>query len=497
MRADLTRRIAGVLLAAGLLAGCAPETPAPPPEPQPTQNTSSEAPPEFAVVTVGELSTFDPVAVSSDAERMVAAATFQRLMRVVPGSGELKPDLAVDCLFTAETVYRCELPQGLKFHNGHTLDATDVRFSLQRALRLATPNTSITWFNSLKRITTPDPLTVEFELAWPDNQFGFALAGMAASIVDAETAPADAVEEGFPVGSGPLQLVEADAQSVRLTAFTGYQGPRPAGTQAMRVELVADSASAEARIAQGDADVVWRSLDSGAVQRLADEVQASGKHQTARGFTQLPLSGQRVTRLWWNPDAKLRANAKLRTAIATTLQADRTLDSLVPEPLAGRVASWPMGGSPVLGELGGKRRKLTLGYDPSAPGHADLARQLRDRLEQLDSLSVRVVTDPDADLWLSDQPAWVDNAFGWLQPYLSQPLAQRAEELGNLEQLARTSRGAAQERALSRIQAAAAVDNTGLPISQTAEILYLGPGVKVSGDLFGSGRELGLWGFSK
>ena len=88
--------------------------------------------------------------------------------------------------------------------------------------------------------------------------------------------------------------------------------------------------AAEAAIADGTADVVWRSLDNAALQRVTDEIAGSSDKTTAKGFSRFALPGARVTRLVWNPASKLRRNADLRDGVAKALQADRTLDSLVP-----------------------------------------------------------------------------------------------------------------------------------------------------------------------
>ncbi len=53
-------------------------------------------------------------------------------MNFVPGSGELKPDIAQRCDFTAPTTYTCKLKPNLKFANGHALTSSDVKFSIDR-----------------------------------------------------------------------------------------------------------------------------------------------------------------------------------------------------------------------------------------------------------------------------------------------------------------------------------------------------------------------------
>ncbi|HQZ00406.1 MAG TPA: ABC transporter substrate-binding protein [Propionicimonas sp.] len=445
------------------------------------------------------MTTADPVVAVGDTDSMLATSVYQRLMHVLPGTGELKPDLATDCLFTSRTVYECTLPDELTFHNGDVLDSSDVKFSLQRALRMGTTNTSIGLLAALKRIDTPDARTVRFHLSWADNQFGYALAGQAASVVDEQVYDPDAPLplETPPVGSGQFQVTSIAAEEVSFTRFDTYVGPREAILTELRLQVVADSVAAEAAIAEGTADVVWRSLDSAAVQRVSDEIAASPDKATATGFTRYSQPGVRVTQLVWDAASKLRKNNSLRLGLAKALQADRTLDSVVPVGVPDHASAFALGGRPKLPELNGKRIKLTLGYSGTAPGHADLARLLRDRIEGLDGVSVRLVTTGGADLWLTDRPAWVNNATGWLQRYVAKPLAGSSAKLEELVQRSRTTTGSTRTVALTELQQQAAADNTVLPVSQGEGILMLGKGVTLVGDAFGSGQQLGLWGINR
>ena len=119
-----------VLVLAALLAACTPSV-------KPTSTpTASATPRVFTVVTTGPITTADPAVALADTDSMLVNSLYQRLMMVLPESGELKPDIATDCLFTSKTVYACTLPDNLSFHNGHVLDSSDVKFSLQRALRM-------------------------------------------------------------------------------------------------------------------------------------------------------------------------------------------------------------------------------------------------------------------------------------------------------------------------------------------------------------------------
>lgn len=482
-----------------LLAACT--QPVEPPRPQPaTQSPSASPTPRmFTLVTTGPVTTADPAVATGYTDSMIVNSVYQRLMVVLPDTGELKPDAATDCLFTSKLVYECTLPDTLSFHNGHVLDASDVKFSIQRALRLDVADTSIGLLSALKRIVTPNAHTVEFELSYPDNQFGYALAGQAASIVDEEAFNPDTPLplETLPIGSGPYEVQTIAGSEVTVSKFDKYVGPKAGLLDALKVQIVADSVAAEAAINEGTADAVWRSLDNAALQRVSDEIDGSADNTTAMGFRRFPLAGMRVTQLIWNENSKLRDNAKLREGVEKALQPDRTLDSIVPVGVPDHAKSFTLGGRPKLPDLNGTRIHMTLGYVPTAPGQADLASLIRDRIESLGGVSVRLVTSGGADLWLTDSPAWVNNAMGWLQRYLERPLAGSTSKLELLETRARTTNGTARTAALTELQQQAVADATVLPVSQGNGILFLAKGVDLVGEPFGSGQMLGLWGFTR
>ena len=484
----------GALLA---LASCtSPVEPPPPPVPTPSPTTTAR---EFTVSTSGPIGTADPALARADTDALIGTNVYQRLMYVQSDTGELKPEAATDCYFSSETVYECLLPAGLLFHNGDELTSSDVRFSIQRALRLDTAGTAVKLLDALIRISTPDELTIRFYLSYADNRFGYALASLATSIVDEETFDPDSglpLEE-MPVGSGPYQVTAIDADQVVFARYLEYVGPLAGVLDRIRLERLADSVAAETAIADGTTDVVWRTLEPAAVDRLEAEIAANPDGTTAQGFVRWPMDGSRVTRLAWSPDSRYRPNAALRAGIAQALQPDRTLASLVPVGVEGHLASFPVGGKPELPEIEGKRVTLKLAYSPSAPGHADLASLLRSRIEELDRVSVRLVTSGDADLVLTDFPAWVPTTNGWLQLYLDDPLPGSADKLAELNQRARTTTGDARVVALGELQKQAAADLTVLPVSQGDGIVMLGRGVTLAGLPFGSSGQLGLWGLRR
>lgn len=81
-------------------------------------------------------------------------------------------------------------------------------------------------------------------------------------------------------------------------------------------------------------------------------------------------------------------------------------------------------------------------------------------------MSVQLTPDtPEADLLLSERSAWVNTAFGWLQPYVDDPLPGSAARVQELVEAARSTTDAAQRGTalLAEVQAQAAADLTVLP----------------------------------
>ncbi len=487
------RSLAAVLVAVLTLTGCV-QTPAPAPTPttdSPTPDTT------FRIVTTEKPATFDPAAATTSADAIVALNVFSRLMLVHPDDPTPKPDLATDCLYTSPTIYRCELPAGLVFHNGHALTSSDVKFSIERAYRLSVPHSSIRLFDALERVDVVDDRTVDFVLKWEDSQFGYALATPAAGIVDEELYDPDAVRpnEGQAIGSGPYQLVTTADDHLVFDRFTDYKGGLTGEIDAIELSFVADSAAAEAAMADGSASAVWRSLTTAARQRVAAEARATPAPEVV--YTPVELADSRVQRLVFNPASAWRGDPTIRSAVALALQPDRSLASLVPPAVTDASASFAVGGNPEVPQIPGQRLRLTLSYDSAVPDQRDVAGMVRDRLESYAGMSVQLTPDtPEADLLLSERSAWVNTAFGWLQPYVDDPLPGSAAKVQELVEAARSTTDAAQRTALlAEVQAQAAADLTVLPLSLASQTLYLRDGVTLQGYPFGPGWQLGLWSF--
>lgn len=498
MRSSDTR-LAALLVALVVLvvAGCTRSSPTPDP------TTPGATPRAFTVMSTDRVRVTDPAAVTDEASTMFALNAFQRLMTAPPGASglALKPDAARDCgFFESPTIYTCTLLKDLTFAGGDPLTSSDVKFSIERALRLDVAGSSTSLLSALRRIDTPDDLTVRFVLSRVDGQFGWALASPAASIVDEERYDADQVRstKDPAVGSGPFVVTAFAEDKIVFDRFPDYHGFTTADIDSLTWVTAPDSATIEDAMEKRQVDVVWRGLNTAAVTRLSQQLGASPDQVTASGFRQRVLGGTRVELLQWSPASPSRGNKALRTAIALALQGDRTLDSIIPNGITGHISTFPQGGKARPKVTWKNRINLTLAYDETAPNARDLAGTVRTRLEDTGGLSVRLVAgNRDADVVLVDRKAWTATPLAWLQAYVDDPLPGSA---GTVESTANaleaTYDDAASLRLLATLQRQAAADLVLLPISQSDETVWVRGGADIGRSSYGPGWQLGLFGIT-
>ncbi|HWD77343.1 MAG TPA: ABC transporter substrate-binding protein [Kribbella sp.] len=290
------------------------------------------------LATTDAVTSLDPAGPYDLASRTVQANLYQTLLTILPDKPTPVPD-AADCQFDSPTTYTCSLKEKLTFPNGHELTSSDVKFSFDRLVRLKTPGGLAPLFSSVKSISTPDPLTAVFNLTTPDARLPYLLTTTAASIVDEQSYPADALLEDKAMGSGPYQLAgyKAGAEAA-LTKFAGYRGPRAAQNDGVTISTVADSKAVYQAITTGKADLGFRGLGP----NLLDNLRKSGQVQVLdTGSAEIRLFAFQMKSLLSRNPAIRRAVAQVidRSAIAKKAYGDHVspLFSVVPPGFGGQV----------------------------------------------------------------------------------------------------------------------------------------------------------------
>lgn len=148
-----------------------------------------------APIVVGEftsITSLDPAAVYGTTNFEVLYQVFPTLLNSMPGSVELKPDVAETADFSSPNVYSVTLKPGLTFANGNKLTASDAAFSVNRQLKIADEFGPSVLLANLDKAVVASELQVDFYLkSENDLTFPYVLSSVPGLIVDEETFEAD------------------------------------------------------------------------------------------------------------------------------------------------------------------------------------------------------------------------------------------------------------------------------------------------------------------
>jgi peptide/nickel transport system substrate-binding protein len=226
----------------------------------------------------------------------LAALLFSGLMRI-DGEGIPRPDLAERWEVTPDgRTYTFVLRNGLTWHDGHPLDASDVAYTislLQSADFPGLPALAAPWTHV--DVFVADARTILVRLEEPAADF---LTHAAVRIVPEHLlggfAPADLASAPFnrsPSGSGPYRLVRLDARGALLERNTSYHLGAP---QVDRVELRFFDSDAALHVALAAGEVDAALLDDArlASSLLEDRPDLGATAMRRSAFTMLYLNNQ-------------------------------------------------------------------------------------------------------------------------------------------------------------------------------------------------------------
>ncbi len=177
---------------------------------------------DIVVTYKDDITTLDPAIGYDWVNWSMIKSLYSRLMDYEPGTPNLVPSLAESFTVAPDGLsYTFKLRKGVKFSNGREVVASDVKYSIERAVDPKTQGPGAGFFGAIKGfedvtggkattlsgIETPDASTVIFTLSRPDATFLHVLAINFASVVPKEAVEAAGGDFGKkPVGSGPFVL---------------------------------------------------------------------------------------------------------------------------------------------------------------------------------------------------------------------------------------------------------------------------------------------------
>jgi peptide/nickel transport system substrate-binding protein len=316
----------------------------------------------------------DPRYATDAASERINHLLFQRLVEFDAASHEVHGLASWQMLDALH--YRFELQQpAATFHNGKPLTAADVKATYESLLELKnSPHTAE--FKHIKRISTPDTHTIEFELSRADAHFP---ARLIIGIL-----PADLIAAGHdfghaPIGSGPFKL---DCWSSDLQLVRRSDGLK------VRFNEVKDPNVRVLKLKRGEADLIQGDLPPELVKYL----------QKQPDITVQTVVGANYSYLGLNVQAEFLRDARVRRAIAHAIDTRAIIDKVMvshsrqanailpPEHYAGNPGLQPYSYQPELArqllQSAGIKLPLTLVYKTSTdPQRVRLATILQAQMQ--------------------------------------------------------------------------------------------------------------------
>ena len=262
-------------------------------------------------ITVGIAQDLDE---SLDPHTAVAAGTkeimfnvFEGLMKPTP-DGDLKPAIAEDYSVSEDRMtYTFALRQGVKFHNGETVTAEDVVYSIERCADTSDGKKPLVEaFSVIDSVKAEDDHTVSVHIQEPNNEF---ISYMTTAIL-----PRDYDQQATaPVGTGPFKFVSRKAQdSIVLERFDDYWGT-PASLKKVTLKVIEN------------ADSLMMSLQSGAID-LCKHLTNTQADQLGDAFTVEQGTMNLVQALYLNNAAAPFDDVRVRQALCYAVDKQQIID---------------------------------------------------------------------------------------------------------------------------------------------------------------------------
>ena len=195
----------------------------------------------------------DPTSAAAGAiDSVLYSNVFEGLTRFA-SDGSIIPGLAQSWVISDDGMtYTFKLAEGVTFHDGTTMDAEDVKFSLDRARAEDSANAQKALFASIADVEAVDASTVKITLSAPNGSLLFNLAWGDAVIVAPESI--ENIKQA-PVGTGAFKFANwVQGDNITLEKNADYWGT-PAKLDKVTFKFISDPTAAFAAVMAEDVDV--------------------------------------------------------------------------------------------------------------------------------------------------------------------------------------------------------------------------------------------------
>lgn len=258
----------------------------------------------------------DPTSASAAAIGEVVHYNVLEGLTKVNLNGTISPLLAESWTIDPDgKLYTFKLRKGVKFHDGEDFDASDVKFSFERAKAEGSTNKAKkAVFDNISRIETPDSHTVILVLNNADGNFLFRMGENTAVILDPKSAATTASK---PVGTGPFKFEDwKKGQSVALVKNDAYRTAAAVKLKRVTFRFINDPAAQVAALLAGDIDAMARGFPAQNVKQF----QADKRFVVEVGAT----TGETIVAI--NNKKKPLDDVRVRKAIAAAIDRKAVID---------------------------------------------------------------------------------------------------------------------------------------------------------------------------
>ena len=282
-----------------------------------TESTPTGEPVMGGSITVGIPQDIED---SLDPHKSVAAGTKEILFNIYEGlvkpdeEGNLNDAVAESHSISEDgKVYTFKLRNGVKFHDGTTVTAEDVKYSIERCAGINGDGTPLVEaFSNVDKVEIPDESTIDIYLKEADTEF---LAYLTVAIVPEHVEDLEA----DPVGTGPFHYVSRSPQeNIVLEKFSDYwDTENQAYLDKVTFRIVKDSNAVVTNLKSGTLDMYAR-LSSTQTAQLAEDSD----------FTIYDGGMNLVQALYLNNAVEPLNNVKVRQALCYAANRQEVLDMI-------------------------------------------------------------------------------------------------------------------------------------------------------------------------
>jgi peptide/nickel transport system substrate-binding protein len=229
---------------------------------------------------------------------------------------QFTPALAVSWNQADPVTLIFHLRDGVQFHDGRPLTASDVVWTMDSILKGVVISPKAAAYASVESVEALDPHTVAFHLKHPDNFLLRNLSTGAIGIV-----PAGSGREFWrnPVGTGPFRFVSQQIDQDVVVERNPSSWSVVPKLQSVRFAIVPDAITASLELEKGSGDLAVNSLPTDTLATLATrpdlQIEETG--------------GTEVQYLGFNLRDPLLADVRVRQAIACAINRDLIMKSLI------------------------------------------------------------------------------------------------------------------------------------------------------------------------